>query len=39
MAPTLVPVAEGIVDLMARETQKYIETTRRTPWPSAGPAS
>ncbi len=28
--PNLVPVAQGIVDLMARETQTYMETTRRT---------
>ncbi len=27
--PNLVPVAQGIGDLMARETQDYVETTRR----------
>ena len=38
--PNLVPVAQGIADLMARETQNYVETTRRPhPCPPATPAS
>ena len=38
--PNLVPVAQGITDLLARETQDYVETTRRPhQCPPATPAS